>query len=603
MLQFAFQAFQSGRLAEAEALSRKLLDTAPTHEGARLLLAMSLDAQSRTFEAIAEFEQLVELSPQVSEHWTNLGNARSAMGYHSGARDALEQAIRLDPQNSAALSGLGEISLGTGAFQAARDYLLRAQTLAPEDGSLRSAAARACYECGDADNAEALLEGWRQWAAADALTLTDVAWIFARIGDIAQAESALEMAQILAPDHPRVLARRAALYERSNRLDEARSLLKRIDDGAAAARGLGEEVAVIRATLAGRGEDLEEACRLHEAVLSNPGAQRRNAYLHFSLARLYDRCGNADAAMSWLERGHTLQVRQLEAYVPELLEADADLLETERLRLTAADRSRWPASWSSGEGATPIFVLGFPRSGTTMLETILDAHPALAGMDERSFLQDVIKAMAGLGLSYPVDLGRLDDEACRSLRETYWHLVHTRARIDPAQRLVDKNPLNMFRLPLIARLFPDAKIILALRHPCDVVLSNYMQMFHAPAYAAMCATLESTARGYAKAFEFWIDQAALLRPQVLELQYEDIVAGIEEQSRRVTDFLGVGWDERMVRFHDHARERGFIATPSYHQVVEPMNRRGIGRWERYRRFLEPALPHLKPYLDRWNYAA
>jgi hypothetical protein len=245
--------------------------------------------------------------------------------------------------------------------------------------------------------------------------------------------------------------------------------------------------------------------------------------------------------------------------------------------------------------------VGFPRSGTTMLETMLDAHPKLASMDERAFIQDVVDEMHRMGFAYPVGLGELDDAQCARLRTTYANLVKTQARVDPNLRLVDKNPLNIMRLPLIVRLFPKAKIILALRHPCDVVLSNFMQTFRAPAYIAMCATIESTAQGYADTFDFWIDQAGVLSPDVLELRYEDVVHDIDAQSRRIADFIGIDWDERMVNFHERAKDRGFIGTPSYQQVVEPINRRGVARWEKYREYLEPAIPILRRHIERWNY--
>ncbi|MEO8458946.1 MAG: sulfotransferase [Dokdonella sp.] len=603
MLQDAFNALQSGDAARAEALSRNYLTTAPNDEGGLLVLAMSLDAQSRTIEALAQFDRLAALFPTTPAHWTNLGNARRTMGYNSGAREAYERALSLDPDEPATIQGFGELCLQLGEFQPARKYLLRAHELNPGDANLRGEAAKACYECGDGETAELVLQGWQQWASHDPLALGDIAWTFARIGDDAQAESALEIGDRLAPGNPRIMARRAALYERSNRIDEARALLERIDDRAAKSDDLREEIAIVRALLAARGGDLDAACRMHEEILADPAAQRRHLYLQFSLARLYDRKGDSEAAMVWLRRGHDMLKLQLKAHDPELFSPDSDPLETQRLRISQVDFSGWQTVSPPSKEESPIFVVGFPRSGTTMLETMLDAHPQLAGMDERSFLQDVVKSMRGLGMKYPDDIDQLDDETCQQLRATYWHLVRTRARIDPGKRLVDKNPLNMFRLALIKRLFPESPIILALRHPCDVVLSNYMQLFHAPAYAAMCTNIESTARGYASAFEYWLEQAALLQPKIMELRYEDIVDDIDAQSRKIAEFLDIPWDARMVSFQDRALARGFIATPSYHQVVEPINRKGIDRWLRYRGEFETALPHLKPYLERWGYTS
>ena len=114
---------------------------------------------------------------------------------------------------------------------------------------------------------------------------------------------------------------------------------------------------------------------------------------------------------------------------------------------------------------SPIFIVGFPRSGTTMLEQMLDAHPTLQAMDERSFLQDLVEKMSEFGYVYPFDLGKLSASQCEELRRLYWQLTAKVAPRREGQRLVDKNPLNMLRLPLINRLFPNSPIILALRHP------------------------------------------------------------------------------------------------------------------------------------------
>jgi hypothetical protein len=320
-----------------------------------------------------------------------------------------------------------------------------------------------------------------------------------------------------------------------------------------------------------------------------------------AIARMYEKKDDVVSTMSWLDRAHAQQIDELRSHAPHWFEPGADPLGITRHRIGPAEHAQWTPLRAPEAQESPIFVVGFPRSGTTMLETMLDAHPLLTGMDERTFVQDIVEELRSAGFEYPQHIGRIDDALADRLRDVYWRLVRMRARIAPGKRLVDKNPLNILRLPLIARIFPNARIILALRHPCDVVLSNYMQTFRTPAYVSLTASIESTARGYADTFAFWLDQVAVLAPNVLELRYEDVVDDIDAQSRRIADFVGVDWDARMVNFHERAKERGFIATPSYHQVVEPINRKGVARWERYRRHLEPAIPLLQPYIERWNY--
>jgi hypothetical protein len=118
----------------------------------------------------------------------------------------------------------------------------------------------------------------------------------------------------------------------------------------------------------------------------------------------------------------------------------------------------------------------------------------------------------------------------------------------------------------------------------------------------LCATLQSLAEGYRRSFDFWYEQAAMLSPQVLEVRYEQFVANFEQEVRAMADFLQLPWHDSMLAPAEHARAKGFISTPSYSQVVQPVNQKAVGRWRAYERHLAPIIPLLQPYLERWGYA-
>jgi len=175
--------------------------------------------------------------------------------------------------------------------------------------------------------------------------------------------------------------------------------------------------------------------------------------------------------------------------------------------------------------------------------------------------------------------------------------------LEPGQRLVDKNPLNLLALPAIRRLFPNARIVLAIRHPCDVILSCYMQHFRAPEFSLLCRDLPSLAAGYRRAFDFWYREAAILRPAAYELHYEASVSAFEPQMRKIAEFLELPWTDAMLATADHASRKGFISSPSYSQVVQPVNTRAIGRWKAYEKYFGGVIPQVQPYLDRWGYGS
>lgn len=601
MLPIGFDALQNGNPAYAEQISRQLLMQNPRNEGALVLLALSLDSQGRDSEAATVFEHITELAPATPEYWLNLGNSRRRLGENGKASEAYHHALALKPQMGEALQNLGLIQYEKGLFLGARHHLLEALALQPDDAALRAQVAAACYEAGHSEQVEELLADWPEWASQDLQVLVDLASLHNEMGNLDAAELALQLADRRDPGNTRVLTRRAAFLERSNRVDEARALLAQIRRDDAEEAGLLQDLDIAAANIAARGTDIDEACRLHESLLANTAIANRRLDLFFSLARLNDKRGRPDEAMRWLQQGHERQLSQLAQAAPELLTAEGAPLRLAQERVQPDDYAewRWPGAPSTEE--SPIFVVGFPRSGTTLLETMLDAHERLTCMDERTFLNDLTHEIEADGIDYPHGMARLDEARCNELRERYWKAVRKQTQADPGKRLIDKNPLNMMRLPVIARLFPNAKIILCVRDPRDVVLSNYMQIFRAPGYVTMCATLESTAHGYATAFDFWFAQAELFRPDVLTFHHEKMIDDVEGHARLLCDFLGLDWSPGMVAFHEHAKQRGYIRTPSYYQVVEPVNRKGVGRWQRYARWMEPALPHLAPYLKRFGY--
>ncbi len=208
-----------------------------------------------------------------------------------------------------------------------------------------------------------------------------------------------------------------------------------------------------------------------------------------------------------------------------------------------------------------------------------------------------------MGYEYPYDLGKLSAAQCEELRRWYWQSTSQVAPRKQGQRLVDKNPLHMLRLPLIARLFPNAPIILALRHPCDVILSNYMQNFSSKPFTVLCSSLERLAQGYVSAMNSWIYHADLLKPRLILSRYEDLLDDFTGNIKRIGDFLGLEDATPMSRFDQHARDKGFISTPSYTGVIEPPNKKAVDRWRRYQKYFEPILPTLQPLMQHWGYDA
>ncbi|HET7560921.1 MAG TPA: sulfotransferase [Rhodanobacteraceae bacterium] len=595
-------ALQAGDAAQAARLARQGLEQEPDSADLLVLFALSQWRLGDRATALETYARLTRLYPDEVVHWRNHATALFQAGDLPGAEAAYEQAVKLAPDDAEGLQLLGLVQMDLGKRVEARDTLLRAFGKAPDSPAIRIDAALACVACRDA-RAENLLRPWRQWMPLDDELESKLAEALAQQGDVTAAVELLEDLTRRLPGLWRLRVRLAGLYERMNRLEEAEALLDQVERERADS-GLDErsrrEITHQRARLAARHREHSAAL----SILDAPEAGGEYNCAHwFLVAQAHDKLGETTAAMAALKRAHALQIEEIKQTRPHWFEPDAAPSLVIRTRVTADDYAKWPVLKAPDAMHSPVFVVGFPRSGTTLLEQMLDAHPLLQSMDERPFFSALAKQLASVDVRVPEDLGKLDQRDCDELRKGYVTLACEKVPRRWDARLVDKNPLNLQWLPMIHRMFPEAKFILALRHPCDVLLSNYMQNFMASSLSAVCADLETLARAYVEVMENWIHHVEVFNPSVFVSRYEDLVADPAQQTRRIAGHLDLEDAAPMLNYDQRAREKEFIATPSYTQVIEPINRKGVGRWQRYREYFEPVLPILQPMLERWGYRA
>jgi Flp pilus assembly protein TadD len=607
-------ALQQGHPVEAEKLARTYLVRLPTDANALQLLAMSLHAQGRKAETVQTFHSLTQLSPNIPQYWNNLATALRNADDQAGAKAAYRTATTLDPRFYEALMNLGYLSIDMGDYPCARDSFLQAHTATPASPDARIYAAVMCAALANDEAVERLLVGWQEWKTLSDDVALELAIVLSHAGKGDDGMQILERLTQTNPNNRRATAHLVMWLERVNRLDEARALLERLPQpGADGDARVCQEVISAHATLALREKDPSRAhVLLQQMIVAQDTASARfgtgsldvwrQGNLYFLLARACDQRNDSDAVMTALHTAHALEIERARQVMPALVDPQAPAFRATTKPLTAHMRGAWPNHPAPPASQSPIFIVGFPRSGTTMLEQMLDAHPDLRAMDERPFVGRLIESVRGLGLQYPEDLDKLDHNQCEALREQYWALTEQVAPRREGQRRVDKNPLNMLRLPMINRLFPNSPIILMVRHPCDVILSNYMQHFRVSEFAVLCSSLDRLARGYVTAFDSWLHHVQLLKPNVMELRYEDLLDDFTGKVRLIGDFLELDDTTSLTCYDTYARDKGFISTPSYSKVIEPPNKSAVDRWRRYCAYFEPLMPILQPIIQRWRYS-
>lgn len=385
----------------------------------------------------------------------------------------------------------------------------------------------------------------------------------------------------------------AILYEKINRLDKA-------EECATKAYSLAPErpeVVNIYTLILRRNGHHQQAIDLLTAedfsTLTEPMQRSR----HFHLGKLYDLVKNPAKAVEHfiaaneLSRKHTPAEQQRQDFLNNL-QCQQNAIDKNLLTLNKVVSIR-PES-------APVFLVGFPRSGTTLLDQMLSSHPNIQVIEEKPTLQTVVDNIDGYYSDFPRSIYSIDDERIEQLRDLYFSTVDKHIDRDSNKLLIDKFPLYIQHIPLIMYLFPDSKIILSVRHPCDVVLSNFMQDFVINEAMANFFTLENSASLYQKVFDLWNGYKQQLDIPYHSVRYEDLVEDFEGVVKLLLDFLSLPWSDKVSDYRGAVTSK-LINTPSYQNVSEAIFTRARYRWLAYQAALAPSMEKLLPFIKQFDY--
>ena len=316
----------------------------------------------------------------------------------------------------------------------------------------------------------------------------------------------------------------------------------------------------------------------------------------FELARLYDKVADYDKAYEFFASGNQASKKLNKNIDKNYLLDRISLLQQQ---FQGCDSP--PEEDSSLRGKAPVFLFGFLRSGTTLLDQILDSHPRIQTMEERDIIKTLEDRLADPFEEYYTLWRQVTPERIKMLQDQYYSEVERYLQLQPETVFIDRMPLHTMRAAFIRRIFPDAKFIMAIRHPLDVCLSCFMQDFKINTANANFFTLQDAAFFYAEVMKLWCLYVDRIPFNFHIVRYEDLVADLEGQARRIFEFLALDWDKKALAFHEHAKEKGQIKTASYHQVIQPIYRHSAYRWRHYAEFCEPFAKELAPFIEYFGY--
>ena len=564
--------------------------------------------------ALARLNALPSETPGLAESYASVAAALAGRGPAGPARECYARALALDATNVPALQGAAELVLAAGDTERAVQYLLDATHAAPRDASLFHALAQTHMLQGALDLSERAIRRAIELQPQVSDYHSSLGWVLRDKGLLEESTSAIEHARRLTPERADLLHNLALTYLLMGRVDEAAALLRealRIEPGYAEAhdalgkclRAKGDlegAVAAHRQALAIRpdlvqawenlsrarrfsasdGPEIERLWRLTE---ENVFCDRLRVPLHFALAKMLDDCAQYDDAFQHYRRANSL-VRNTVSFDPH---AHARLVER---TVAAFDQAYFTRTAGLGHASdTPVFVVGMLRSGTTLVEQILCAHPQVHGAGELSMFQGLrlAGAQGQAGGDYLLGLESLDADAAVELARQYLRRLRRDAPPE-ARRATDKMPGNFLYLGLIATLFPNARVVHCTRDPLDVCLSIYFQpLTPVNAYAFDLYEIGCYYREYRRLMDHWY---ATLPLPIHEVVYEDLVEDLEAGSRALVAACGLGWDARCLGFYTLQRN---VQTASDWQVRQPIYSSSIARWRHYEAYLEPLMKGLE----------
>lgn len=536
--------------------------------------------------AIRSYEEVVAAAPDDWESWNNLGNARRLAEDFEASIEALERALKLNPGSPPIRLNFATTLMTAGRLDEAESELKRMAQDFPSDAKpFRQLHLLFKMESRDEDALDAIQSAVDR--APDDIELR-LALASHQLSMLQHAAAETTYRQVVAQDPSNELGNLglAVVFELTNRSEALSSLINEASE-----RGVSQNVLnFIRAFDDRRHKRFEAGLAALRKVPDELESARR-AHL---LGQLEHGAGHYDEAFRAFERMNEIQ-REDSSQPEERASSYRTIIRTRIDALTRRYASEW-AEVPVDDRPSPAFLVGFPRSGTTLLDTILMSHPRIEVLEEEPALRDSNQIIPDFGA-----LPNLPADRVQEARDAYFEAAGKLTPLKAGNLLIDKNPLAINAIPFIHRMFPDARIILALRHPCDVVFSCFSTNFKLNDGMANFLRLETTAELYDLSFRFFEQSQELLGPKVHPIHYEKIVEDRDRELRPLFEFLGLDWHDAVLDHQSTARGRGYIKTASYAQVVEPIYTRSSGKWRNYRKQLEPVIPVLRPWADKFGY--
>lgn len=580
---------EQGRLSDAMASVSRAIQLRAEYAEAHNNMGDILKGLGRSEEAIDSFRRAIRLRSSFSDAHNNLGIALNDLDRPEEAAGSFLHATRLTPDFAHAHNNLGVTYRKLGRLEDAVESFTNALRIAPDFTAAHNNLGNAFRDLGRLDEAVAAFGQAIRIRSDYAEAHNNLGSALLEQGRLDDAVASFSMAIQLKNDLVDAHANLIEAFEISNRLDDAGLAIDRMEQ---IFPDIPDSLKLRRAIHSFRSGDASTAVTELSTIDGDRLVPKlRTKHLEF-LARALEASGDYQAAFAQTEALNRLI---LETHVKFRQPADAYL---RQIQARCGDLNSagppLPRTAAPRPATSPVFMVGFPRSGTTLLDTFLRGHPRVDIVEEMPMLDKAIEHIGEFKNLH--ELEKLPLETREHMLNLYNDELDQHVRSGPEDLVIDKLPMNIVRMPEINALFPGARIILSVRHPLDCILSCYKQNFKMNRPMYLMLSLKTAAELYDAAMSIFHSCQERYSLDVHVLRYEDLVANPEKVLRPAIDFIGLDWNDAILDHQTTARTRVRIGTPSYSQVSERLYQRSTYLWRKY----EKHVGHISPKVRRWT---
>ncbi|MDA8992234.1 sulfotransferase [Candidatus Pelagibacter ubique] len=511
------------------------------------------------------------------------------------AKNLLEKAISIQPEMFEANHNLAILNLQLGNLDSSILYFEKSKKIKPKFPQIYFNLGLAYDRKNNIDLAIINFKKVNKLDPNNPVVLHNIGHLYTKKFETIKAEEYLIKSLDLDPNRIITYDELFSLYDRSNQIEKFSNLLDK------AKKILSEKdlVSYYEAVFTYNQKNFKQTIQILENIDLKENYVSQNINKHSLLAKSYDQTSNFEKAYNHFKINNQLMN---ESYGKGVNEKSFIELVTQRINFFKNfNINRWKQHQLKDEFFQPIFLIGFPRSGTTLLDTILRTNKSIEIIEEKPVLRNFLRNLDIKIKNNFNHLDNLDKKFIQNMQNFYFEEREQYLENKKTKIVIDKMPLNIIYIAEILRFFPNAKFIFALRNPYDSILSCFMQQFELNPAMKNFTSLESSVILYDLVMKLWTIYRDVFSINCHFIKYEDLVTDFEKTTKEIFKFLEIDWSDNTKNFYMTAKKRLNISTPSYNQITSPLYSRSIGRWKNYEKEFKGLKNILDPWLDEFNY--